>query len=63
MDDSPFQTLIAELKRDHPLQVGGGGLQAGEDKGDGAVDHGLASLRREVSYHFLLPSQDREKKN
>lgn len=57
MDDGVLQTLATELQGDHPLYVGRGGLQAGQDQGDGAVHHGLAPLGGEVADHLLLQNK------
>lgn len=60
VNDGTLQALVTELQGDHPFHVRWRGLQAGEDQGDGAVDHGLASLRGEVADHLLLQNKGKE---
>lgn len=54
MDDGALEALVPVLERDHPLHVGRGDFQAGEDEGDGSLHHRLAPLRGEVPQHLLL---------
>lgn len=54
MDHGALEALVAILQRHHPLHMGGGDLQAGEDEGDGSLHHGLAPLGGEVPQHLLL---------